>query len=133
MRLDPPELGKLTLRLELQGDALQLEVEAATPAARRLLSEQTDLLRHSLEAAGIRLERVDVRLQETIADQSVADPQTQQQSLSNWHQPTGQHESPGQGGSMGGTESPAASIALAPASLETSTPRMDALGVNVWA
>lgn len=133
LRLDPPELGKLTLRLELQGDMLQLEVEAATPAARRLLSEQTDVLRHSLEAAGIRLERVDVRLQETVADQPLADPQTQQQSLSNGHQPAGQQESPAQGGGMGGMEAPLASSTLVPTSLETTAPRMDALGVNVWA
>lgn len=133
LRLDPPELGKLTLRLELQGDALRLEVEAATPAARRLLSERADVLRHSLEAAGIRLERVDVRLQETVADQPTADPQAQQQPMSDGHQPAGHHESPGQGGGMGGTESPSASSTLAPVSLETTTPRMDALGVNVWA
>jgi flagellar hook-length control protein FliK len=61
LRLEPPELGTLRLRMDLRADELTLEVETQTVAARKLLTEHTDTLRRSLEAAGIHLERVEVR------------------------------------------------------------------------
>ncbi len=61
LRLDPPELGTVRLKLELQRDVLTLRVETQTAVAHRLLTEQLDSLRQSLQAAGIRLEQVEVR------------------------------------------------------------------------
>jgi hypothetical protein len=61
MRLDPPSLGNVRLRLELQHDAARLEIDTATPLAHRLLSEHLDALRRGLEASGIRLEHAEVR------------------------------------------------------------------------
>lgn len=63
LRLDPPELGSLRLRMDLRRDQLTLDVETQTHAARRLLSEQIDTLRQNLEAAGIHLERIEIRVQ----------------------------------------------------------------------
>jgi flagellar hook-length control protein FliK len=64
LRLEPPELGTVRLRMDLRNDQLSLAVEAETPAARRLLSEQIDSLRRNLEASGIHLERVEIRTPE---------------------------------------------------------------------
>jgi flagellar hook-length control protein FliK len=60
VRLDPPELGLLRLRLDLAKNALSLDVRTHTHLAHRLLSEQLDRLRDGLAAAGIQLERVDI-------------------------------------------------------------------------
>lgn len=61
LRLDPPALGTLRLRLDLQHAGARLEIETSTPLAHRLLSEQLDALRQGLEASGIRLEHAAVR------------------------------------------------------------------------
>jgi flagellar hook-length control protein FliK len=61
MRLDPPELGRLRLQLDLRGAGLSLRVDTSTEVAQRLLTEDVDKLRHGLEASGIQLERIDIR------------------------------------------------------------------------
>ena len=61
IRLDPPELGRIKLHLDLRQDALSLRIDTQTGAARRLLSEQIESLRQGLEAAGVHLERVEIR------------------------------------------------------------------------
>ncbi len=61
MRLDPPELGTIRVHMDLRNDQLFLRVDTETSAARRLLAEQLDTLRHNLEASGIQLERVELR------------------------------------------------------------------------
>jgi hypothetical protein len=61
LRLDPPELGTVRLHLDLRQDQLVLQVDTQSPAAQRLLEEQLDTLRRSLEAAGVHLERVEIR------------------------------------------------------------------------
>lgn len=60
IRMDPPELGALRLELDLRKDVLTLRMSAETDAAQQLLRDQLDTLRSGLEAAGIRLERVEV-------------------------------------------------------------------------
>lgn len=64
IRLDPAELGQVRMKIDLSGTQLALDVEAEREAARRLLVEQVDALRRGLEAAGIVLERIDVRVVE---------------------------------------------------------------------
>jgi len=61
VRLDPPELGRLRLQMDLRGEALTLRIDTSTDVAHRLLSEELHKLRHGLEASGIQLERVEVR------------------------------------------------------------------------
>lgn len=61
LRLDPPELGSLRLEMNLRGDALTLRIDTSTHLAQRLLQGEVEKLRQGLEAAGIQLERVEVR------------------------------------------------------------------------
>lgn len=61
LRLDPPELGRLRLQMDLRGAALTLRIDASTEMAHRLLSQDVEKLRHGLEASGIQLERVEIR------------------------------------------------------------------------
>jgi len=61
LRLDPPELGRLRLELDLRRDVLSLRMETSTHVAQRLLTEDIDRLRHGLEAAGLVVERIEVR------------------------------------------------------------------------
>jgi flagellar hook-length control protein FliK len=61
LQLDPPELGKIRLHLDLRADALALRVEPQTHLAYRLLSEHVDSLRDGLHATGVHLEHVEIR------------------------------------------------------------------------
>ena len=67
LRLDPPELGKMKLHMDLRENQLALRIDVETDAARRLLTEQADALRRSLESTGIHLERIEVRVPEAVA------------------------------------------------------------------
>ncbi|HUU95040.1 MAG TPA: flagellar hook-length control protein FliK [Phycisphaerae bacterium] len=59
--LDPPELGRVRLHMDLRNDALSLRMDTQTQVAHRLLMRELDSLRQGLESAGIHLERVEVR------------------------------------------------------------------------
>jgi flagellar hook-length control protein FliK len=61
LRLEPPELGRLRLHLDLRGEALALRVDTTTALAHRLLLEDADKLRQGLEVAGVHLERLEIR------------------------------------------------------------------------
>ncbi|TWT45435.1 Flagellar hook-length control protein FliK [Phycisphaerae bacterium RAS1] len=61
IRLDPPELGMIRLRLDLRNDALSLRIESQSDVAHRLLRSELDALRSSLDAAGIHLQQVELR------------------------------------------------------------------------
>lgn len=78
LRLDPPELGTIRLHMDLRQEQLLLRVETQTPEAQRLLSGELDTLRRSLEAAGIHLERVEVR--SAAPAPPASEPQTQPQA-----------------------------------------------------
>lgn len=73
LRLDPPELGTVKLHLDLRQDVLALRIDTATGAAHRLLSEHVESLRQGLEAAGIQLERVEIRAPESAGQSEMAD------------------------------------------------------------
>ena len=61
MRLDPPELGKIRVQMEVHEGGVRLAIDTQTPLAHRLLSDDVETLRKSLEASGLQLERVEVR------------------------------------------------------------------------
>lgn len=61
MRLDPPELGRIRVRMVWQGGNLSLELEAQNEMAQRLLRQDLDGLRRGLQQAGIQLDRAEVR------------------------------------------------------------------------
>lgn len=60
LRLDPPALGSVRMHMDLRDDQLAVRVEPQSELAHRLLTEQTDSLRVALEAAGIRLHRIEI-------------------------------------------------------------------------
>lgn len=60
MRLNPAELGKIRLEMNLRGDALELKIDTQTDLAHRLLLEDAETLRRALETAGIQLERLEI-------------------------------------------------------------------------
>ncbi len=64
LRLEPQSLGALTVRLDLDAGRVEATLEATTDQARRLLNESLGMLGQALEAHGLDVERLDVRLAE---------------------------------------------------------------------
>lgn len=60
MRLDPPELGRVHVRLLSDGDAVRGQVLVADEAVRQVIESQLPELRQRLEAAGLSVGRFDV-------------------------------------------------------------------------
>lgn len=87
LRLDPPELGSLTLQLDLRAENLTLRIESQTAAAQRLLSDELDALRRGLESAGIRLERAEVTLVDAARPAPAEPPASPDPGAAGQHQP----------------------------------------------
>lgn len=68
MRLDPPALGMLRLKIDLDGSTLRVTIDTENEVARRLLSADIDALRRELLLGGLRLGEVEVRMQSPVAD-----------------------------------------------------------------
>lgn len=60
MRLDPPELGPLKIRLTSDGDSIHGQVVVSNDAIRRMIESQLPELRQRLEAAGVAVQNLDV-------------------------------------------------------------------------
>lgn len=60
MRLRPENLGAVSLEVTVRGDAVGVFIEAESDSARDLLSNSIPLLRESLTARGLRVERIDI-------------------------------------------------------------------------
>jgi len=60
MRLDPPELGRLQVKLVASGDELRGQLLVADDSVRRVLESQLPELRQKLEAAGVTVQSLDV-------------------------------------------------------------------------
>jgi flagellar hook-length control protein FliK len=63
LRLDPPDLGEVNVRLIAAGDRIQAEVLVGNDAVRRMIESQLPDLRQRLEAAGLQLSNCDVNTQ----------------------------------------------------------------------
>jgi flagellar hook-length control protein FliK len=101
LRLDPPELGTVRLRMDLRQDQLTLLIETQSQRARHLLREHMDVLRSNLESAGVRLENVELRAVET------ADAGNEMQQSRHTDVGSGRHdESARSDDSAGGREDP---------------------------
>lgn len=75
LRLSPPELGSLTLEIQLKDGVLTAQLEAETTSAQKLLLENLSVLKDRLAEQQIRVERFDVEL----ADRSAQNHQEGQQ------------------------------------------------------
>jgi flagellar hook-length control protein FliK len=62
IQLDPPELGMLTVKLSLRDNALTISVEAAEPAAARLLETDRERLTEMLRPAGYTTDSVTIQV-----------------------------------------------------------------------
>ena len=60
MRLDPPELGPVRVRLIASGDSIHGQVVVSDDAVRRMIESQLPELRQRLEAAGVNVQTFDV-------------------------------------------------------------------------
>ena len=134
LRMDPPELGNIKLHVELREAQLSLRIEADSGAARQLLTEQRDVLRHGLEASGIQLERFEVRAPEAAPGDGNANRSQHEDVLRHGQQESAQRDTHSAGGgSTGGTEATTVGQArdLEPSQtvLEPATESL----VNVWA
>lgn len=60
MRLDPPELGRLQIRLVARGDEIHGQVLVADDAVRRMIESQLPELRQRLEASGVNVQTLNI-------------------------------------------------------------------------
>lgn len=60
IRLDPPELGMMDIRIQVQNDQTQIQILVQTPQVREALESQSTRLREYLEQQGLSLADLDV-------------------------------------------------------------------------
>ncbi|MEK7710753.1 MAG: flagellar hook-length control protein FliK [Planctomycetota bacterium] len=63
--LDPPELGRIHVRVKMLGDRVEVGVETETAAAKELLSGRADRLKSALEQHGMIVDRFDINTNAT--------------------------------------------------------------------
>jgi flagellar hook-length control protein FliK len=61
MRLQPPELGRLSLHMHVTGERVELTIEAERPEVTALLGNHTESLRQTLAAIGLTISQFTVR------------------------------------------------------------------------
>ncbi len=62
IQLSPPELGKISIHLEMQSGSLSATIKTETNDAQQYLSQNIEQLRHNLEVQGIDLDKFDVNV-----------------------------------------------------------------------
>jgi hypothetical protein len=67
IRLDPPDLGSLEIRVRVSGDTTTIQFHSPNPSVREALESQVNKLREMMEGAGVDLGQVDV------SDQSLSE------------------------------------------------------------
>ncbi len=67
IRLDPPDLGSLEVRVRVSGDTTTIQFHSPNPSVREALEAQVSRLREMMEESGLNLGQVDV------SDQSLSD------------------------------------------------------------
>jgi flagellar hook-length control protein FliK len=58
LRLNPPDLGELRIRVELSPHAIRAQFEASSPQVASMLQRQMDTLRTALESQGLRVDHL---------------------------------------------------------------------------
>jgi len=67
MDLDPPDLGRMHVEVQMRGDAVELEVRTSSEAAREIVAGRAEELKLALEQHGVQVERFDVVVDDTAA------------------------------------------------------------------
>jgi flagellar hook-length control protein FliK len=65
IRLSPPELGQLRLQIQMTDGTLSARIEAESPQAKQVITENLGQLRERLAEQNIRVDRIDVELMNT--------------------------------------------------------------------
>ena len=77
IRLDPPEMGSMQVRVNVQGDAASVSFIVQSPQAREALAQAEPRLKDMLAQQGIELGESSVRQQSQEQGQGQSDPQSQ--------------------------------------------------------
>lgn len=94
IRLNPPELGKLSVKFTQAGSGLTGLIEASNPRTRADINQQIPEILRSLEQAGVSVKRIDVTLSD-LPGRSSPDTHRDNSSQFNWDRPAGSyHDSP---------------------------------------
>ena len=79
MRLDPPSIGELAVRMTVLDGTVRAEMTASSSAARLLIERSIDILRGTLEARGLRVDRLSVQGPGSGAEATTLRSEAQQQ------------------------------------------------------
>lgn len=94
LQLSPPQLGRITMRIQVRNGAMSAVIQTENVDARNLLSQGIEQLRQNLQVQGIDLEQFDVNL---------SDREMEEGRDGRWT--SGQRSSSRDGGTRGGTGS----------------------------
>lgn len=73
IRLDPPELGMMDVRITVQNDQTQVQIIVQNPQVREALESQSIRLREFLEQQGLSLAKLDIRDESSARQQASGD------------------------------------------------------------
>lgn len=79
IRLDPPELGPLTVRMSMKNGALDLQLEASTPETAALIERDRETISGLLRTAGYAVDGLSVQVTAAPSANAVANNGAQQQ------------------------------------------------------
>ena len=83
IRLDPPSLGEIAVRMNVIDGTVRADITAASSAARAMMEKGIDALRFSLESRGLTVERLSIHGPTTSAESHSARSDTQQNQSNN--------------------------------------------------
>lgn len=82
IRLDPPELGMMDVRITVQNDQTQVQIIVQNPQVREALESQSTRLREFLEQQGLSLAKLDIRDESSARQQAGGDQNNEADSNS---------------------------------------------------
>lgn len=83
LRLDPPELGQLNIKISTDPNGITIEIQATNAKTQQMLQQNSSQLRSALENAGVNVNNVDVQFKPDVKNNANAgsDSQDNQQGL----------------------------------------------------
>lgn len=125
--LNPPELGRIEVRITDTAGGVRVDIDAGTAGARDLLQQHLPALQAALEGRDLRIDRLEVRQSESVLDQSETQLPDDQQQPRGDEQQAAKQDSPWSGDGAPPTSDlggPAGSSVepTGPASVESATP-----------
>lgn len=132
INLNPPELGRVRMRLYTEGDDIRGRLEVDNPRSFHEIRQQAELLTQRLMGEGIPVRRLDVHLSPTGSQTaSFSSPQHDEAGQGAWGQPGDGNGAAGQGRNRQVTEQAGAGPAIAAAEADVGD-SLSGEGLNVW-